>query len=264
MKALVNNSSIAYDDQGSGLPVILIHGFPLCRKMWRDQSEALLSAGYRVITPDLKGFGESETADDPCSMDLFADDVVALMDHLKIDHAVIGGMSMGGYVLLSLLERYPNRVKAAIFIVTRSESDDAAGREKRTTLASHAEDGCPEKVVRFFGDILFSDRTRLQRPELLSNVYDWMLETAPETLSACLLAMMNRKNYTTLLRRFTVPSLVLGAEMDRTIPPYHSIMMDKQLPNSELHIIPGAGHMVNMEAPDQLNSHLLDFLKRIS
>jgi alpha/beta hydrolase fold len=118
MKAEINGCILAYGDRGNGLPLVLIHGFPLCRKMWRPQAEALDRAGCRVITPDLRGFGESGLSSGTVSMDDYADDIVALMDHLGIDKAVVGGMSMGGYVLLNLLERYPERVAASVFIVS--------------------------------------------------------------------------------------------------------------------------------------------------
>jgi pimeloyl-ACP methyl ester carboxylesterase len=132
----MDNTTLAYDDNGSGQPLLLIHGFPLNRTMWRPQIEALTQAGYRVITPDLRGFGESRPTSAAVSMSSYADDIVALMDHLRLPQAVVGGMSMGGYVLLNLLERYPERVSAAIFIVTRAGADDAAGKGKRTVLAA--------------------------------------------------------------------------------------------------------------------------------
>ena len=135
MKADINGISLAYSDRGTGLPLILIHGFPLCRAMWAPQAEALSRANCRVITPDLRGFGQSGSGSGSASMELYADDIVALMDHLKIDKAVVGGMSMGGYVLLNLLERYPERVAAPIFIVTKAGGDDEAGKARRTALA---------------------------------------------------------------------------------------------------------------------------------
>ena len=124
MNALINGINLAYEDAGSGPAIILIHGFPLCRKMWRPQWYKLPLSGYRVNAPDLRGFGESDAPDGPYSMELYADDLVGLMDHLEIEKAVIGGMSMGGYVLFNLLERYPERVRGAMFITTRANADD--------------------------------------------------------------------------------------------------------------------------------------------
>ena len=99
MSVEINGIRLAYDDLGNGPAVMLIHGYPLCRRMWRPQVEALVAAGFRVIVPDLRGFGESEAGNEPGSTDRLADDLVALLDHLKIDRATVGGMSMGGYVL---------------------------------------------------------------------------------------------------------------------------------------------------------------------
>ncbi|MBI5657137.1 MAG: alpha/beta fold hydrolase, partial [Geobacter sp.] len=101
MQAIINGIQMAYDDTETGLPLLLIHGFPLCRRMWRPQFNKLPRSGYRVIAPDLRGFGESDAPEGPYSMDIFADDMIALLDYLEIDQAVVGGMSMGGYVLFN-------------------------------------------------------------------------------------------------------------------------------------------------------------------
>src|SRR5690242_11777020 len=127
-RAVVNGIVMNYGDAGSGLPLLLIHGYPLSRHMWRCQTEPLAMAGYRVITPDLRGFGSSDAPTGPYGMDLLADDLIALLDHLAIEQAVVGGMSMGGYVLLNMLERYPDRIKAACFLMTRAIADDDAGK----------------------------------------------------------------------------------------------------------------------------------------
>ena len=124
MRTVINGITMAYDDHGSGPAVVLIHGFPLCRRMWHPQIQALTNAGFRVIAPDLRGFGESDAPDGPYSMELFADDIVELLDHLGIDEAVVGGMSMGGYVLLNLLERHRQRLRGAVFITTHATADD--------------------------------------------------------------------------------------------------------------------------------------------
>jgi pimeloyl-ACP methyl ester carboxylesterase len=107
---------LKYAERGSGLPVVLIHGFPLCRKMWQPQMSALADSGCRVLCPDLPGFGESAPLQEPVSMSDYAEAVIGLLDALGIEKAVIGGMSMGGYVLLNLVERYPERLLGAMFL----------------------------------------------------------------------------------------------------------------------------------------------------
>jgi len=263
MKALINGINMTWDDIGSGPAVCLIHGFPLDRRMWKPQVMALASAGYRVITPDLRGFGESDLPEGPYGMDIFADDMTALFDHLDIAHAVIGGMSMGGYVLLNLLERYPERVSAACFIVTRSGADDEAGKERRLALASEVMKSGPRLLADQFEKILFAAKTAEKRPELATEVYGWMMEKVAVGIAGGLLAMRERKDYTALLAGFRLPALVIGAEEDRAVPPENARALAAGLPRSTFCIIPGAGHMANLEQPMAFNNCLLEFLRAL-
>jgi pimeloyl-ACP methyl ester carboxylesterase len=260
MKALINGITIGYDDNGSGPVVCLIHGFPLDRRMWRPQVMAVVSAGYRVITPDLRGFGESDAHDGHYSMDLFADDLAALLDYLDIGRAVIGGMSMGGYVLLNLLDRHPTRVAAACFIVTRSGADDEAGKERRITLAGEVMKSGPRIVADQFEKILFAAKTLKTMPELAAEVYGWMMEKDAAGVAGGLLAMAERKDYTALLAGFRLPALVIGAADDRAVPEENARALAKGLPQDMLCIIPGAGHLANLEQPKAFNKCLLEFL----
>jgi pimeloyl-ACP methyl ester carboxylesterase len=261
MKALINGITMAWGDNGSGPAVCLIHGFPLDRRMWRPQVMALASAGYRVITPDLRGFGESDAPDGTYAMDLFADDLAALLDHLDIGRAVVGGMSMGGYVLLNLLERYSERVAAACFIVSRSGSDDEAGKDRRLNLAGAVMKTGPRIVADQFEKILFATKTAQVKAELAAEVYGWMMEKDRAGVAGGLLAMAGRKDYTVLLNRFRLPALVIGAEEDQAAPVENSRTLALGLPQSRLRIIPGAGHLANLEQPEAFNYCLLEFLR---
>lgn len=260
MKADINGITLAYSDRGNGLPLVLIHGFPLCRKMWRPQVEALSKAGCRVVAPDLRGFGESRVTSGIASMDIYADDVVALMDYLKIDKAVVGGMSMGGYVLLNLLERYPDRVAAPIFIVTKAGDDDEAGKARRTALAEAclAQGSLP--VADAFHNLLFAPETLTDQPELVEEVFGWMRATDPQAAASGLIAMRDRKDYVPLLGSISQSVLVIGAEQDQAIPAENSRVIAEGLPDAELCILHGGGHMVNMEQPVGFNEAILEFL----
>lgn len=264
MQKMVNGFSMAYDEAGSGPAVVLIHGYPLCRQMWRPQLEALAAAGFRVIAPDLRGFGESDATGEDWSMATFADDVIGLMDALGIEQAVVGGMSMGGYVLLNLLERYPQRLAGACFIATRAGADDAAGREKRTALAAEVRAGRPQAVPEAFVGLLFASGTAKNRTELVREVKGWMDGTSRQGLAEGLLAIRDRRDYLDELERFELPSLVIGAEEDRAIPPEHSRAIQKGLPNASGCYIPAAGHMVNLEQPEAFNGGLLTFLRHLA
>lgn len=260
MKAEINGSTLAYSDRGNGLPLILIHGFPLCRKMWRPQAEALSRAGCRVITPDLPGFGESELPTGTVNMDTYSDSVTALMDHLGIDRAVIGGMSMGGYVLLNLLERHPERAAAPAFIVTKAGGDDDAGKTKRTSLADACRAQGIGPVAEAFRSILFAPDTLTANPELVDEVFGWISATNPHGAAAGLIAMRERKDYSTLLGGIVQPALVIGADQDQAIPMVNSHIIAEGLPEAELCILHGGGHLVNLEQPVGFNEAVLEFL----
>jgi 3-oxoadipate enol-lactonase len=263
MRAVINGTTMAYDDDGSGPPLLLIHGFPLCRRMWHPQIRALVSAGFRVITPDLRGFGESDTPEGPYSMELFADDMAGLLDHLGIEEAVVGGMSMGGYILFNLLERYRSRVKGACFITTRANADDGAGKERRLVLARDVMKFGPQIVAEAFEKLLFAGETIAGRPKLVGEVYGWMTANDSRGIAGGLLAMRERKDYTALLPGFTVPSLAIGAEEDRAAPPDNARAIAAAIPGCGFALIPHAGHMANLENPGAFNAALVEFLRSL-
>jgi pimeloyl-ACP methyl ester carboxylesterase len=193
-------------------------------------------------------------------MELLADDVVGLLDHLGIEQAVIGGMSMGGYVLLDLLERHPRRAAAAMFLVTRAAADDEAGKGRRTALAAEVLSGRPEAVTGAFEAILFAAETPVRQPQLVAEVTGWMRATDPRALAGGLLAMRDRKDCVGRLPGFTLPALVVGAVADRAVPVEHSLVLADGLPNARLCLVPEAGHMANLERPEAFNRCLLEFL----
>jgi len=259
-KLTVNNITIAYDDCGEGPALLLIHGFPLNRQMWQAQLLPLASAGYRVIAPDLRGFGSSGAPAEGYSMDGFADDLVAFLDALQIDRAVVGGMSMGGYILLDLLERHPERVAAACFIATKSSADDEEGRARRSAMAAQAERLGANPIIKNFAELLFAPETMHRQPALIAQVTSWMRSTPPRALAGGLLAMRDRKDYTPLLPGFRQPSLVVVGSEDRASSHAAIELFTSGLPSCTSQVISGAGHMVNMEQPGEFNATLLRFL----
>jgi pimeloyl-ACP methyl ester carboxylesterase len=263
MNAVINGITLAYDDHGSGHPLLLIHGFPLCRRMWHPQIQSLTSAGFRVITPDLRGFGETEAPEGPYSMGLFADDLVEFLDYLGIETAVVGGMSMGGYVLFNLLERYPARIRGACFITTRANADDEAAKERRLALARDVMKFGPQVVAGVFESLLFAEESLSERPKLVAEVFRWMTANDCRGIAGGLLAMRERKDYTQLLTGFSVPALAIGAEGDKAAPPANARAIAAGIPGCRLAIIPQAGHMANLENPGAFNAAMLEFLRSL-
>lgn len=264
MKAIINGITMAFDDTGSGLPLVLIHGFPLCRQMWHPQMNKIPAAGYRLITPDLRGFGESDAPEGPYSMDIFADDIMGLLDHLGIEKAVVGGMSMGGYILLNLCERYPGRLAGACFITTRATADDEAGKARRLQQAQDVMKFGPQVVSDVFHTLLFAEESLRERPKLVADVYGWMAANDSRGLAGGLLAMRERKDYLEFLPSIGVPSLAIGAAGDKAAPPEKAREIASAIPGCRLCIVPDAGHLANLEHPGAFNRCLLDFLREVA
>src|SRR5215469_12764912 len=166
-KALVNNIRIAYDDHGAGQPILFLHAFPLNRSMWHDQVKALLSENhFRLVAPDWRGFGESDITAEVSTMELFADDLAALMDSLGIDAAILCGLSMGGYAAFAFLRKYPRRVSGLILADTRPGADSAEARANRENVAMLAETQGTGAIADLQVPRLISDYTRQHSPSV--------------------------------------------------------------------------------------------------
>ena len=262
MKFDINGYSVAYEDIGQGPEVVFIHGFPLSRTMWGPQTGSLVASGYRVITFDLPGFGES----DPMpieKMSDYAEVLVKLLQHLKVRKAVIAGMSMGGYILFEFMARYPQYFEAALLIVTRAENDDLAAKAKRSELIQEVQGGNSEVVISAFEKILFGEKTNLNNPDLIHFVRGMMKQASSVGLVDGLNAMKNRMDRYHTLTGFAYPVWILTADEDKAIPVSYSRDMEQALNHCRLDIIKGAGHMVNMEKSKEFNHLLLDFLGEI-
>jgi pimeloyl-ACP methyl ester carboxylesterase len=261
MQRTLNGEKLAFDDFGTGPAVVLIHGFPLNRQMWAPQVEPLVDAGFRVILPDLRGFGDS-AGDANGSMDRYADDIIVLLDYLGVDRAVIGGMSMGGYVLLNLLERYYERLSAALFIVTRAAADDDTGRAKRDNLIAAVQRGNAQLVAATFAGLVFAPQTAQRHPQLPVKVRSWMDAISADGLIAALRAMRDRRDSVAMLPDYHLPALVISASDDQAMPLEHYQTLCHDLPHAECALLADAGHMVNLEQPEAFNRTLLAFLQR--
>lgn len=252
---------LAYGDEGPGPVVVLLHGFPLNRRMWESQSTTLGSL-YRIITPDLRGHGESATPLGPYPIDTMADDVIETLDALGItEPVVLGGLSMGGYVTLSLALRYPDRWRALMLVDTRAGADapEAAHlREEMARKVEEAEDA--EPVTSSMLGRLFSLATRNRRSEVIEEVYEQMQVITPRAVAAALRGMAARPDRTADLSRIALPTLVLVGSDDQITPPAEARRMAEALPAAQLVVIPDAGHMAPVENPAAVNHAMLEFL----
>ncbi len=255
---------IAWDDSGlrQGTAVIFIHGFPFNRSMWAPQIEAL-SGTYRVISYDVRGHGQSDVGYGQYSLEFFVDDLIAGMDHLKIESAVLCGLSMGGYIALRAAQRHADRLKGLILCDTKSEADSDEVKIKRaTSIRAVKKDGVKSFAEGFVKNVL-TEKTLLTKPNLAASVRKMIEANPPIGISGALLAMAARTDTTAALAGITVPTLILVGEEDKLTPPSVSEAMAKKIPHAVFHIIPEAAHLSNLENPAIFNEHLFTFLKSI-
>lgn len=268
MIAEINGLNLAYSDSGPapGLPtVLLVHGYPLNRSMWDPQLGALRAVA-RVNAPDLRGFGASDAGPaGPLTMDQHADDLAGLLDHLDVGEPVIlCGLSMGGYVGFAFWRRHRQRVRALVLADTRATPDTEAGRQTRARVAAEAEAGAgTQPIIEVMQPLLFSHT--LRRGALPEQLTLAMMRSAPlRAVADGARGLALRPDSTDLLATIDVPTLVLVGEHDRLTPPSDAEAMLERLPNARLVRIDVAGHMANLENPDQFNEELVAFVRVVS
>src|SRR5579859_5812548 len=185
MKVSISNTYLAYDDHGIGIPVLLLHAFPLNRGMWQGEVTGLLKDGrYRLVALDWRGFGESDITLPISTMELFADDAAGLMDLLGIQQAVLCGLSMGGYAAFAFLRKYPQRVAGLILADTRPEADTPEGRANRENVARIDETEGTEAIANIQIPRVLSEYTRQHHPEVELRVRQMINAATPRGIAA--------------------------------------------------------------------------------
>lgn len=258
---------LAYADTDSGAApgsrdvLVLLHAFPLSQAMWAEQRTALADVA-RVITPDLRGFGASPDAGsdgaEP-SVDAVADDVAALLDRLGVDRVVLGGLSMGGYVVMSFLRRHAERVRGIALLDTKAAIDAPEARDNRLRMAEAVGDS-GTRVLRPMLDTLLGRTTHAERPAVVAQVTRWLDEARPEGVAWAQRAMAARPDSYETLRGADVPALVVVGDEDQPSPPDEARAMVEALPRGQLMVVNGSGHLSSVERPDAVSEGLRGFL----
>ncbi len=258
---MTTHALAAHDDRGDGPPVVLIHSFPLDRRMWEPQIGSLSAAGFRVLSMDLPGFGATPLPShtDP-SLDVYCDAVQGVLDHLGVKRCTLVGLSLGGYVALRLASRGLDPIDALVLADTRAGGDSPAVRAGRLVNLS---------LVRGRGTVALIEK---MVPHLLaastgegarSRVRSIGGAQSPEGVSFALLAMRDREDATPTLAGLGVPALLIVGEHDAITPPAEMRAFADALPDARLVELPGCGHLSSMEAPDGFNDALIEFLSRV-
>ncbi|OLB09134.1 MAG: hypothetical protein AUH06_00495 [Gemmatimonadetes bacterium 13_2_20CM_69_27] len=246
--------------RGDGPPILLVHGFPFDRTMWRHQLAAL--PRWKRIAPDLRGAGASSAAaaGDGASVTRYADDLVAILDALGVRTAAVCGLSLGGYVTFELLRRHADRVSAVLLVDTKHEPDAPATKRERDELAALTERDGPEALVSRLLPKLLAPETQ---SEVAEQVREMARRWSVPGLVGALQALRDRPDSTETLRQIRVPTLVLAGSEDQISPPAGARAMAALIPNAQFHVVPAAGHLAPLEQPLATTRVIADFLETL-
>ena len=256
---------IAFDDVGAGSSVLLlVHGHPFNRSMWRPQVEAVHDSGWRVIVPDLRGYGDSTVVPGTTPLGVFADDLAAVLDDRAIDSVVIGGLSMGGQIALEFCRRHSARVRGLLLSATFPQAETDEGRRRRNAMADRLlREGMSPYAEEVLSRML-APRSIAVLPDVAAHVLSMMRTTNPEGAAAALRGRAERPSYEETLARLDVPAVVIVGDEDAFTTRADAELMRDLLRDAELVWLPGIGHMPNLEAPEAFNSALARLLERVT
>lgn len=260
---LIRGIKMGFEDTGAGVPLVFVHGHPFDRSMWREQTAAFNSK-YRVIAPDLRGYGESKAVADKTMLYEFACDIAAMLDELKVDDSVLCGLSMGGQILFEFYRLFPRRVRALVLADTFAQLDDAERKQARYDTAERLlREGMHAYAEEVLPKMIAPETIEVQ-PEVAAHVLSMMRGTSPKGAAAALRGRAERADYTPLLSRINVPTLIVVGSCDEFTPVADAEFMHEKIPNSKLAVIEGAGHMPNLEKPAEFNRVVEEFIKSLT
>ena len=296
--ASINGITIGYDDAGAGDNVlVLVHGHPFDRSMWRPQVEKIsrqdppasakaeamragaktprlervtngrvpfVQSGWRVIAPDLRGYGESSVVPGKTTLDLFAHDIAALLDQLNIREVVIGGLSMGGQIVMEFCRLYPERVRGILLAATFPRAETEEGKRNRAIMADRL---LREGMERYAEEVLtkmVAPRNIAALPAVAEHVRSMMRAAHPAGAAAALRGRAERPDYESTLASLDLPALVVVGDEDAFTTRADAERMRALLKRSELVWMEGVGHMPNLEREVEFNAALRRFLDRIA
>jgi 3-oxoadipate enol-lactonase len=255
-----NGITMGYDDVGEGDPLVLVHGHPFDRSMWAPQVAEFAGAGWRVITADLRGYGETAVVAGITPLETFARDIAALLDCLEVHRVALGGLSMGGQIVLEFYRLFPDRVRGLVLADTFAQAETEDGKKVRNDLADRLlREGMGGYAAQVLPKMVAPYNVRAL-PAVAEHVLAMMCGTPPEGAAAALRGRAERPDYTGLLAGISVPTLVVVGQDDEFTPVGDAEFMYQRIPGATLAVIEGAAHMPNMERPAEFNRALRQFL----
>jgi pimeloyl-ACP methyl ester carboxylesterase len=257
----ISAPAIHFTDSGArDRPALLfIHGFPLDHGMW-DSQVARFAKEFRVITVDLRGFGASPTGAGPYTLDSLAEDVIGVLNRLRIPRATVVAHSMGGYVALRAMAKYPERFRSLVLSDSRAEADSNEAKLKRLSQVDALAKGQLEPFADSIVHGLFAESFAARQPAVVKAYRESTLRNSPVALQAGLLALMARPDSTNVLFSIRVPTLVIFGAEDHLISPSVGRELSAKIAGAQFALVESAGHVPSVENPDRFNELLAAFL----
>jgi pimeloyl-ACP methyl ester carboxylesterase len=221
---------------------------------------ALAEAGWHVVAPQLRGFDGGDNDPPAASMDDYAGDVIDLLDALHVNEAVVGGVSMGGYIAFAMFRHAPRYFQGMILADTRPQADAPEGVEARKRMLALVRDKGPAAVADEMLPKLLGEETRRNHPEIVARVRDLILASSTSAIAGAITALMTRPDSTPNLTSIHCPALIVVGEGDAITPPQLSRAMSDAIAGSQLEVIAHAGHLASIEQPAAFNEVLARFL----
>lgn len=258
--AAVNGITIGYEDEGTGDDVlVLVHGHPFDRSMWRPQVQSARALGWRVVAADLRGYGTSTVVPGVTPLSTFAEDIAALADHLGVETFVLGGLSMGGQIVLECVRQFPARLRGLVLADTFAQAETAEGRKARNDMADRLlREGMTGYAAEVLGKMVAPHNTVAGE-----HVARMMRAAPPEGAAAALRGRAERPDYTPLLAGIAVPTLVVVGRDDEYTPVADAEYLHHRIPGSALVVVDGAAHLPNLERPAEFCAALETLLARV-
>jgi pimeloyl-ACP methyl ester carboxylesterase len=253
------DAEIAYAVLGDGPPLVLLHPFPAHHELWLPAAKSLTTR-YRVILPDLRGHGESDTGEGAATMDKHAADLARVLDDAEAGRAVVCGVSIGGYILFEFWRRYRARIKGLILCDTRAQAETAESRATRLKSATEVLESGTEKFVDGMVQKVIGRTTLATRPDLVDGARRMMLKMSAEDVSQVQRGMAERPDSTPTLKTIDVPTLILVGEEDTLTTAADGESMRQHIPGSQLKVMPKAGHYAVWEQPAEAGKLLRQFV----
>ncbi len=256
-------STLHVREAGQGAAVVLLHAFPCDGRLWQAQTESIAASGWRVVVPDLPGFGSSPLPEQAPDLDVVADAVIDLLAREGTDRCVLGGVSLGGYVAMAMMRRRPDLVAGLMLCDTKATADDEGARANRERLAMLCLD-TPSDTARILEQAvlpgLLGDTTRSSRPDVVKRVLGWLSEADADSVAWYQRAMAGRPDSLATLADAAVPTLIVYGDEDTLSPRAEQDLMVTANPDTQLVVVPGAGHLALIEDAPAVTAAMTHFL----